>query len=312
MRLLVSLYSRTQEWAEALVLVDPSARAVRPVPIPDPAYGAAGLCLGEDTVYCVVDRGRPAPDEPELSDLYALDVDTLGVRWRHRFRVARDVHSLAASAAGVYAVSTGTDEVVELRVDRQGVLAEGVWWRAHPAGERSDRHHLNAIAPIDGRLLICGFGPRPPSGWRDARDGFVRALPTGEHVAGPLYHPHSLCRLDNGVIAVCESPRRRVVTSDGRRSPPLAGYARGLCLADGGLYAGTSQPRSPGILPHDSAGAVDGACSLCRLDPRTLALEDVILLDDYGREVYDVLAIPAPASDPASRRRSRGGRTQNP
>lgn len=298
MRLLVSLYSSTEEAPEALVLVTPASRAVEPVPLPGAGLGASGLCVVGDTVYCVADRGRAAPDEAERSELFALDRETLAVRWRYEFEIGRDVHSIAADGDRLYAVSTGTDELLVLRVGPAEVMAEDVVWRPDQAAHRTDLHHLNAVARVGERLLIAGLGPKPAfsSEWRDARDGFVCVVPSGDRVLGPLYHPHSLCRLSTDEVAACESPRRRVVTSAGRRSAPLPGYARGLCLAGGELYVGTSRGRrrnepSSLLAYPGGVGMLGGVCALCRLDAKTLEVEDVLSLEPHGREVYDVVAL---------------------
>ncbi len=183
----------------------------------------------------------------------------------------------------------GSVEPVSLPEPDEGrVVAEEVCWRAEPSGERADRHHLNTVAYFDGRLLVCGLGRKPPGSteWRD------RVLPGGEQV------PPALAVPDRG-LAVCESPRRRMLTSAGRVSAQLPGYARGLCLVDGKLYAGTSRGRRgnepPSLLACvDGVGIVDGVCALCRLDPASLAVEHVLSLEPHGREVYDVLALPLP------------------
>ncbi|MDP9301477.1 MAG: TIGR03032 family protein [Actinomycetota bacterium] len=165
---------------------------------------------------------------------------------------------------------------------------------------KGDEQHLNSVASVDGGFLIAGFGRRPPgaSSWRAATRGFVRSVPDGNLIMAPLYHPHSICRLARGEVAVCESPRRHVVTSEGRVSDPLPGYARGLLRAGDKLYAGTSRHRRPSepasILDYGPATSEidDGACSVCQLDAATLGLESVIPLDPHGREVYDIVALP--------------------
>lgn len=187
-----------------------------------------------------------------------------------------------------------------LRLDLDGegrVKAEQVVWKPDPEAERADLHHLNDVAVIDGRLLISGFGPRPgPRAWQDARKGFVRSTSDGTVVLGPLYHPHSICDLGSGEFAVCESPRRRVVTNRDRISSRLPGYARGLCLAGGKLYVGTSRNRHPSeplsILPYRGDYGDEGLAAICELDPETLDVERMIELSPHGREVYDIALLP--------------------
>lgn len=78
----------------------------------------------------------------------------------------------------------------------------------------------------------------------EGRDGRVRAgLPEGGLLMGPVYHPHSICRVSTDELAIRESPRRRVITSTGRRSGLLPGYSRGLCWAGDSLWVGTSRQR---------------------------------------------------------------------
>jgi hypothetical protein len=223
MRLLVSMCSRTEQAPECLIACDPDRQLIEPLAVPDPAFGAFGLCLTPSTLYSVFDLGRPTNEEPERSELRAIDPATFRVRWRYAFKLGRDVHSILADGEAMYAVSTGTDELLRLGLDADGgVSSEEIVWRPD-SGERADRHHLNDVAVVGGQLLVSGFGPRPgPKAWEDARDGFVQSVDDGSVVLGPLYHPHSICDLGSGEFAVCESPRRRIVTSAGRISGPFA------------------------------------------------------------------------------------------
>src|SRR3954447_5147860 len=233
MRLLISLCNSTPDTPEALVTYDTDSGTTEGVKVEDPGHGVFGLAVCEATVYCVADRGRATPDGAEHSELVALDASTLSIRWRYTFKVARDVHSIVASRDRLFAASTGTDEVVELSLDSMGrVTDERVYWRVEQTHERRAGHHMNSLAFVDGHLLVSGFGPRPAEAWKDAIDGFVLALPSGDRVMRPTYHPHSICALEDGELALCESPRRRVVTSRGRASWSLPGYARGMCLVD--------------------------------------------------------------------------------
>ena len=294
MRLLVSLCSRTAEAPGSLLVLDTAPLQIEAARIVDPAFGTFGLSVSRSTVYSVFDRGRPTPDQPERSELRALDHGSLHERWRYPFTVGRDVHSICADDSSLYAVSTGTDELLQLDLDGEGrVKTEEVVWKPDLEAERTDLHHLNDVAVIDGRLLISGFGRRPgPNAWQDARMGFVRSTSDGTVVLGPLYHPHSICDLGSGEFAVCESPRRRVVTNKGRTSSPLPGYARGLCLAGGKLYVGTSRNRHPSeplsILPYRGDYGDEGLAAICELDLETLDVERIIELSAHGREVYDI------------------------
>jgi hypothetical protein len=298
-RLLVSLCSRTQEAPEIAVVCDPWNGEIVPVPLPGRSQGAFGLARVASTILCVLDLGRPTPEEPERSELCALSSETLTVQWRYSFRMARDAHSLCADDASLYVASTGTDELIELQLRQGRIVSEAVAWRPDDATERSDRHHLNTVARIADGLFVGGFGPRPTpiTDWRQVRDGFVYSISSRKTVLESLYHPHSLCDLGVGEMALCESPNRVVITNKGRRSEMLPGYARGLCRVDGRLYVGTSRARKPSesqsILHHYPPPGADnnGVCALCQLDLETLTIEEVLTLEPHGREVYDVLPL---------------------
>lgn len=299
MRLLVSLCARTESAPEALLVYDTASAAIEPIPLPGDVHGVFGIAVGEGVAYCAADMGRPTPGEPERSELLALDLDTMDIRWRYPFRIGLDVHSLLTSDDGLYAVSTGSDELLVMGLADDGRIAtEEVLWRVDRTTQRADRHHLNDVRSVGDDLLVSGFGPRPgPAAWADAREGSVWSIPAGRQILGPIYHPHSICGLLDGELAVCESPRSRVVTSTGRISALLPGYARGMCLDAERLFVGTSRDRRPSeprsILPHDPpAQTPPWVCSVSRLDARTLRLEDVVDLAPYGREVYDIVPLP--------------------
>jgi hypothetical protein len=80
--------------------------------------------------------------------------------------LGRDVHSIVADAGGMYAVSTGTDELLRLSLDVDGrVVSEEIVWRAESDGERADRHHVNDVA-VSGLsswspVSVRGQGRRP-------------------------------------------------------------------------------------------------------------------------------------------------------
>jgi hypothetical protein len=297
-RLLVSLCNRTEEAPECLLVVDPDRPVVEPVPIEGAAHGVFGLAVTSTTIYAVFDLGRSTPDEPERSELRALDPSTLAVRWARPFEIGRDVHSIAVHGGGLVAVSTGTDELLRLDLDAEGaVVGEHVIWRPEGTRGRTDQHHLNAVAVVDEEVLVAGFGAPSATGeWRSAFGGSVRAIAGSSTRLEPLYHPHSICPLGAGTFAVCESPRRRVVTNVGKVSAELPGYARGIARLRGKLFVGTSRDRHPGeplsIMPHAGVATDVGVVAICHLDATSLALERVVELAPFGREVYDIVEVP--------------------
>jgi hypothetical protein len=209
---------------------------------------------------------------------------------------APNVHSLWVSGEVLYVVSTATDEVIELRMRGDEVLSESVFWRPDWKGRRADIHHLNAIFGWRGDLLVSGFGKKPGVHWGLTREGFIVNVTRGETIASGIYHPHSLVAVGEE-IAYCESGKRVVRVIERGQTQRLPGYTRGLCLTGQKLFVGTSVGRrvskSTGMLhnPQHSSGTPAGQCTVCRLSPSSLEIEDVIDLSAYGEEIYDLLPV---------------------
>ena len=193
-------------------------------------------------------------------------------------------------------VLTGTDEVIELRMRGDEVISESVFWRPEPDAPRADIHHLNAIFGWRGDLLVSGFGKKPGPDWGLTREGFIVNVTRGEAIASGIYHPHSLVAIGEE-IAYCESGKRAVRVMGRGQTQRLPGYTRGLCLTGQKVFVGTSVGRrvskSTGMLhnPQHSSGTPEGQCTVCRLSPSSLEIEDVIDLSAYGEEIYDLLPV---------------------
>jgi len=277
------------------VRVDTGSGSIEPVWIAEPGLGATGLLRVGGRIYVVLRAQARSTSEPERSDIAVLCAKTLRELDRWRVPDAADLHSLACDGDTLYAVSTGTDELLALPLDGPG--RGTVTWRPAGATDRLDGHHLNGLLLADGELYISGFGPKPAGAdWKEARDGFLCRI-DGPVLRQGLRHPHSILELDTTFV-ICESPSRLALALDGRRSDTLPGYTRGLCLADDALYVGTSMGRrrskSTGTLNNLAAPggfAVEGACALVRLDPATLSLSSTLSLAAYGRELYDLLPL---------------------
>jgi hypothetical protein len=155
------------------------SRSKRPGSLTRPSEPSGSRSHPQRSTRCstVVARPQISPNARNC----VRDHGSLHGRWRYPFTVGRDVHSICTDDRSLYAVSTGTDELLQLDLDGEGrVKTEQVVWKPDPQTERADLLHLNDVAVIDGRLLISGFGPRPgPNPWQDARGGFVRSTPDG-------------------------------------------------------------------------------------------------------------------------------------
>ena len=258
--------------------------------------GITGLAASERYVYAVV-QTRPT------SGLLIFDHSALTILNYYTFRLAVDVHSIWVSGELLYAVSTGTDEVIELEMRDAEVISEAVFWRPEPQAQRADIHHLNAVFRWRGDLLVSGFGKKREHRWNSARDGFIVNISKSEKLFSGIYHPHSLFVFGNNV-AYCESSEMAVCLAGKTRiSRQLAGYTRGLCIAGNKLFVGTSKGRkvskSTGEMNNPTVSSVPtGRCAITRLSCDSLEIENSIDLDTYGTsvEIYDLLPLQANSS----------------
>jgi hypothetical protein len=262
-------------------------------------YGIRGLAASERYIYAVLQETPLSPP-----GLLVLDHAHLSLLSHYDFRSTGDVHSLWASGDAVYAVSTGTDEVIELQLRDDVVVSERVFWRPEPGATRADHHHLNGICGWRGDVLVSGFGKKTGQLWSSAASGFIVNLSTGEKTASGIEQPHSVIALGDKV-AYCESRNMAVQILGEGGVHRLPGYTRGLCLVGGKLFVGTSRGRrvskSTGIMNHPGdPGEPGGQCGISRLSADDLEVEENIDLSAYGEEVYDLLAVQETEGWPAA------------
>lgn len=227
--------------------------------------------------------------------LLVLDGRDLRLLNHYVFRSVADVHSIWASGELLYVVSTGTDEVIELRMRDADVLSEVVFWRPEAAAPRADIHHLNTIYGWRGDLLISGFGRKAGMLWSFARDGFIFNITRDEKMGSGIHHPHSIVAIAD-TIAYCESQERAVRVIGDARIQYLPGYTRGLCLVGEKLFVGMSTKRkiskSTGLINSQAyANGPPWQCSVTCLSTNTFEIEDTIDLSNFGEEIYDLLAV---------------------
>ena len=286
-----------------LGLVDPDTLAFERIDLLGhlPALGVTGLAAQGDRVYAVLHNLRDPLTWLGTSQgaLMVLDRATLRLISQYPMR-GHDVHSVAVLDDTVYAVSTGTDEVIALDMDGDEVRSERVFWRPDNGLDRNDHHHLNAIAVHEGDLLVCGFGRKADGDrWSAARDGFIYNITREREVVRGIYQPHSVISMGGG-LGYCESPLLAARLPDGRSAIDLPGYCRGLCAIGDKLYIATSQGRrrskSTGEINNPSAtGIPSGSTGVFRLNSQDLTVEAGIDLGLNAPEIYDLMAWKAAA-----------------
>jgi len=274
--------------APVLALLDTSTCKLAVPELPETlrrSRSLTGLAVSERYVYAV---GNP-------ETLFVLDRRDLSLLNQYEFERGRDVHSICNEGDRLWAVSTGTDEILELDLDGTDVVSERVIWRPEPDGPHQDIHHLNTIGRFDGRRLVSGFGKKSQDLWSSATNGFVHDIERDDRLVDGIEQPHSFATLDSSVL-VCESRRQTVRSTDGAASPRLPGYTRGLCVVDGTLLVGTSVGRRvskrAGLVGNPSdRGESAGECAVLFLSAETWEVQGTVDAASLGREIYDLIPI---------------------
>ena len=295
MYILVSFCNTRAQGLPALGLLDPLKSKGWAFQFPDilnPPQNFTGLTASEQYVYAVSQR----LSAPSLLIFDRCDLKLLN---RYTFQIACDVHSILLVGDSLFVVSTGTDEVIELRMRDTECVSEKIFWRPEPIrayGRREDTFHFNGICQSGTGLFISGFGKRRGGLWDSSTDGFVFDISRGEIVASGINQPHSLAEVD-GKLVLCESGRRAVRTLEGPCIEALPGYARGICVVGRKLFVATSVQRrvsrssGTALTPSFGPGEPEGRCSICRISIDDWQLEEIIELPIEDSEIYDLLAI---------------------
>lgn len=258
--------------------------------------GITGLAISKRYVYAAMQAIVPdAGDLVGQSVLMIFDRTDLKLLNCYTFQLAVDIHSLLVSGHSLYAVSTGTDEVIRMQTRDAEIVSETVFWRPQPELPREDIHHLNAINQWQRELFVSGFGKKTERLWGSANDGFIFNITRNEKVTSGLHQPHSMVAIHDG-IACCESRKMAVRVPGKPYVQHLPGYTRGLCRVGTKLFAATSMGRktskSTGLINNpDELGELDGNCTVSRLSIDNLELEETINLSAYSQEIYDLLPV---------------------
>ena len=192
-------------------------------------------------------------------------------------------------------MSTGTDEVIRLRLRGVDVMDEVGFWRPDRNEPRQDVHHLNSLIESHGELLVSGFGKKEGDRWSSARSGFVRNLTRHQVLASGIDQPHTLLEA-RGRIFFCESQRMAVRALGSHLQQLLSGYTRGLGVVGNDLFVATSVGRrvskSTGKVDNPAAlGTRNGHCTISRLSLEDLSLLETAHFDEYANEIYDILPL---------------------
>jgi hypothetical protein len=310
--ILVSFCNVKSGTAPRLAVFDPQEETLSPLSLPEsvPAnMGATGLIADERYIYIATQIAQSAAKK-NCRFLLTFNRRDFTLFSAYSFRQAIDVHSLCWYDDRVMAVSSGTDEIIELAISDGEVRAETIYWRLEPEGKRHDLHHLNGICAVPEGLIVCGFGKKSTELWSSATDGFLFDLNRGGRIVSDLHQPHTVTRISSSIF-YCESRKMAIRRCYGTESQSLPGYTRGVCQS--GFYifvaasGGRKQSRSTGQLIENFAesGSKCEEVSISRLDPDTLTILSSAAFDSGGGEIYDLLPIDDTRSWPLQERMTR-------
>ncbi|MCR8964018.1 TIGR03032 family protein [Brevibacillus halotolerans] len=191
-----------------------------------------------------------------------------------------DIHDLLVRDDVLYAVSTGTNEIVSLCTDTGNITQR---WSFPGEG---DSWHVNCIDFWNGRLVVSAFceGMKHGDYYNDPLyNGFIMDVETKEKLWLELTHPHTP-KAEGNRRYVCDSGLQRLLIQEDDQTHSLLhpGYPRGLCFTDDYILLGVSQPRN--LTTEKNA-------SIKIIDKKTFIQVDEIELP--FTEVYDIKILPA-------------------
>lgn len=192
---------------------------------------------------------------------------------RYRLHGFSDVSDLEYHEGTLYVLSSGTGQMVAFRADRAGIdPAERFAWRPRLAVEGKADPTLHALTFFRNELYVS-------AGDRASVDAFLFNVTRDSVAARALQDPRSLAVVGQSLCYA--AGRFGAVHQLGadlalRQSAGIEGTVRGLCEADGSIFA---------------ASTSGGRSLIHRLNPDDLGLEASIPVEVDGVEVACLMAI---------------------
>lgn len=285
----------------ALGLLDDGTMDFRVVEFPPevpPATGMTGLAASSRYVFIGLQTSGGAKKSHSPSSLLIFDRFCFKLLNHYVFSSVKDIHSLwlSKNEVNLYAVSSGTDEVVSVQIDGFNIVSEQVYWRPEPQGKRKDNFHINTVYEWNDEVIVMGFGKKQEGEqWKDIRNGFIHNVNRNQTIVSGLEHPHSMAAVDRH-LAYCESGKRLLRFTGIDHTVPLPGFTRGLCIAEGKLFVGTSvrrkKSKSTGKLNYPTDLSFDsGECTVSRVSLDSFEVEKTVSLRNYAEEIYELFPI---------------------
>lgn len=290
MKLLISFCNQRQEQQNNLIILD-TITGTRTSLLEVPA-SFTGLAQDDDFFYAL--------SQDIKYGMYIIDKKTHQIILHQQLTHTAEPHSLVVIKDTIYIVSTGTDQVLQYKFDREknNILFERVVWKPENSLGTSDTHHLNSINTFDNNVYVSGFGLKEDNRWSSAKKGYIYNVFNNTKKISNIYHPHSVC-IKGSDFYYCESSSRSVKKNKRTLIKLKSGYTRGLSVIDDYIILGTSSGRkrskSTGLVnnPADQ-GILEEDCRILIYKKNWWGnyklMQEINLFPDYT-EIYDILTI---------------------
>jgi hypothetical protein len=189
---------------------------------------------------------------------------------------ASNVHDVRILDGKIYAVSTGTNEVLQLNKD--GSIAK-TW----SFGSGKDSWHINGVDMWDGKLVASAFGKFEGDGAYEGKTrgaGMVFEVESQKDVWTGLSGPHTPRSDADGRKYICDSGSNRLMIKQGAGDKVVefpGAFPRGLAFGRSSVYVGLN------FLSGQS-----GSSKIAVLDKQTFEKTAEIQLEIP--EIYDIVA----------------------
>ena len=210
-----------------------------------------------------------------------------------------DPHSIMIYEQSLLVVSSGTNTIVNVKMDSKGLLiSDDIFWKYPklPSYEY-DYVHINSILSYDNEIYITAFGQRTKGDqWDETQKGLVMNITTNQVCLDQLSQPHSLFLYKNQ-ICLCNSLKSEIIEINGNKIVQLqTGYIRGAIYdsnLDKMIYVINSRRKLKKTNFLHLRGRVGDKYN--QNQQTTLVLHgcddnstEKIPISDFGDEVYDI------------------------
>jgi GT2 family glycosyltransferase len=277
-----------------LGLLDTRSLSLRAVGLPeDPVWGGGftGLAVNDAFLFATTQPSTAGGASSDLVPPALLVFDRTDFRLvkRHVLHGLADLRALVATDDGLYSLSAGTDELVELKLRGPERLTTTCIWRPEPDGARGPVHRLTSLAVHDGEIIVAGLGKQSDAHGTSTREephGFVFNVTRNQQLAGGLDQPTAIAVADGRVLYSAPSSQAVQVLGGGT-SRNLGGYPHALCTVGSVLLIGTSSRMADPVVDSGAAGR----CSLTFVSSNTLEIQRSVDLGGYGLSVAVLLPV---------------------